>query len=343
MSEPYLSIVEIPGDGVTTQHEFNFAGGYIAREHVKAFVEDAGGARTVISVVDAMFVNDTTLNLGVAAPVGGFTRIYRDTPRDLPLVDFEGGSRFLESDLDVAVRQTLFVAAEAFDAGGYAAVNDLLNSAAVSAATAEFSATAAGVAATTASAAAGAASDSAVSAAASAAAAASALAAALLKANNLSDLTNTATARANLGLSAAATRAVAGASGALYARDGIVATVGQSGGVPTGGIIERGSNANGQYVRFADGTQVCWNTDATQRAIPTASGTLYVSAPATLTFPSAFSVTPVATLQAADAVNAPAWAGSSSTTTTGITAAYLVSASNTATAKLAYVAVGRWF
>jgi len=36
-----------------------------------------------------------------------------------------------------------------------------------------------------------------------------------------------------------------------------VGTVSQSGGVPTGAIIERGSNANGEYVKFADGTQIC--------------------------------------------------------------------------------------
>jgi len=42
-----------------------------------------------------------------------------------------------------------------------------------------------------------------------------------------------------------------------YRRGNILGTVSQSGGVPTGAIIERGSNANGSYVRFADGTQEC--------------------------------------------------------------------------------------
>lgn len=37
----------------------------------------------------------------------------------------------------------------------------------------------------------------------------------------------------------------------------VLGTVSQAGGVPTGSIIERGSNANGHYVRFADGTQIC--------------------------------------------------------------------------------------
>ena len=38
----------------------------------------------------------------------------------------------------------------------------------------------------------------------------------------------------------------------------ILGTVSQSAGVPTGAIIERGSNANGEYTRWADGTQICW-------------------------------------------------------------------------------------
>lgn len=43
----------------------------------------------------------------------------------------------------------------------------------------------------------------------------------------------------------------------------LVGTVSQSAGVPTGAVIERGSNANGDYVRFADGTQMCWITGLT--------------------------------------------------------------------------------
>jgi len=46
-------------------------------------------------------------------------------------------------------------------------------------------------------------------------------------------------------------------SGDLYSRGGILGTVSQSGGVPTGAIIERGSNADGEYVKFADGTMIC--------------------------------------------------------------------------------------
>jgi len=41
----------------------------------------------------------------------------------------------------------------------------------------------------------------------------------------------------------------------------ILGTVSQSSGVPTGAVIQRGSNANGEFVRYADGTQICWKID----------------------------------------------------------------------------------
>ena len=37
----------------------------------------------------------------------------------------------------------------------------------------------------------------------------------------------------------------------------IIGAVSQASGVPTGAIVERGSGGNGEYVRFADGTQIC--------------------------------------------------------------------------------------
>ena len=60
-----------------------------------------------------------------------------------------------------------------------------------------------------------------------------------------------------------------------YERRTILGTVSQSSGVPTGAIIERGSNANGSYTRWADGTQMCWNSNAAIATAPAAfSGTI---------------------------------------------------------------------
>ena len=47
-------------------------------------------------------------------------------------------------------------------------------------------------------------------------------------------------------------------------------------------VVESGENANGTWVRFADGTQMCWN----HSAVPFGSGD------GTWTYPMAFSATP---------------------------------------------------
>ena len=106
-----------PGDGTTTSYEFNFVGKYIARTHVKAYIEDdTTGARTPVTLTASNFLNDTTLQNLPATPVGSTLVIYRDTPR-YPLVDFSSGSRITEESLDAVARQGIFVAAEAADAG----------------------------------------------------------------------------------------------------------------------------------------------------------------------------------------------------------------------------------
>lgn len=63
----------------------------------------------------------------------------------------------------------------------------------------------------------------------------------------------------------------------------IIGDVSQSDGVPTGSVIQRGGNANGEFVRFADGTQYCWNDKLT-----TGGGSTYSSS-ATWVFPAGFS------------------------------------------------------
>ena len=51
-----------------------------------------------------------------------------------------------------------------------------------------------------------------------------------------------------------------------YHRGNLVGSVSQSAGQPTGAVIEQGSTAQGDYLRLADGTQICWG------AITTATG-----------------------------------------------------------------------
>lgn len=76
---------------------------------------------------------------------------------------------------------------------------------------------------------------------------------------------------------------------------GVVGTVAQVGGIPTGQVVERGSNANGEYVRFADGTQICWIGSSFTRV-----------AQVTWTFPASFVSTPQLTASVDDSP-APAY------------------------------------
>ena len=48
------------------------------------------------------------------------------------------------------------------------------------------------------------------------------------------------------------------ATGEVYTSGNILGAVSESGGIPTGAIIQRGSNANGEFVRYADGTMICF-------------------------------------------------------------------------------------
>lgn len=74
-----------------------------------------------------------------------------------------------------------------------------------------------------------------------------------------------------------------------YGPGNLLGTVAQTGGVPTGAVIERGSNANGQYVRFADGMQICWLENLQLSYSSTAMMA------ATWTHPASFSTSPAAT------------------------------------------------
>lgn len=68
----------------------------------------------------------------------------------------------------------------------------------------------------------------------------------------------------------------------------IVGTVSQSGGAPTGAIFETGLNAKGEYVRFANGTQICRFGWSGSIAIATPYLGAYVSEWVTWAFPAAF-------------------------------------------------------
>lgn len=89
----------------------------------------------------------------------------------------------------------------------------------------------------------------------------------------------------------------------------ILGTVSQSGGVPTGAIIERGANANGEYVKFADGTMIC----QMPRWLPVLTGVTTTTSVnnGTMSLPATFSGEPTIFISADANTGGEGWSNSS--------------------------------
>lgn len=150
-------------------------------------------------------------------------------------------------------------------------------------------------------------------------------------------------ARTSLGLGSAAVRAALGSTGALYSRDSILGAVSQSSGVPTGAVIDRGSNANGEYVRFADGTQVCW-AERALTVTTAAAGSIHVDgAPANglWAYPATFSSPPNTHCNAR---HGGMWANALVATPNSVTSIVMSTVARSSVAvNVAFTAIGRWF
>ncbi|QWZ63568.1 phage tail protein [Aeromonas sp. FDAARGOS 1417] len=78
-----------------------------------------------------------------------------------------------------------------------------------------------------------------------------------------------------------------------YKRKNILGAVSQVAGIPTGAIIERGSNANGEYIKFADGTMICWRTYTDTSYSSMSDNGSYIKFISSISMPVVFSSTPV--------------------------------------------------
>ena len=121
-------------DGTTTSWNFNFAGGYIDKAHVKVAVTPVGGVETAVPITEANFIGPAQLLLTPPVSAGALLVIYRDTPKDLPLVDFTNGSGLSDTALDVNAKQAVFIAAELSDTMGAVDVNAAIAAAATASA-----------------------------------------------------------------------------------------------------------------------------------------------------------------------------------------------------------------
>ncbi|WP_373049927.1 DUF2793 domain-containing protein [Thalassovita aquimarina] len=136
-----------------------------------------------------------------------------------------------------------------------------------------------------------------------------------------------------------------------YGPGNLLGGVAQMAGVPTGAVIEQGSNANGHYMRLADGTQICWHEfTETGLAVTTAYGSLYRSGTiAAPTFPAAFASAAglVTVFRGHFATNIDGWLvanGVPSATALTVGSLRAISAiSRTEDFRWHYLAIGRWF
>ena len=105
---------------------------------------------------------------------------------------------------------------------------------------------------------------------------------------------------------------------------------------------QRGSNSNGEFVRFADGTQICWNHEGPSATCSDATGNIFRSASeVTWTFPAAFSAANPDVK--ASARSGSRWAnGRLSSSSAAVFRHYSAVSSSDETATSMF-AIGRWF
>ncbi len=107
-------------------------------------------------------------------------------------------------------------------------------------------------------------------------------------------------------------------------------------------IVSTGTNANGTYTKFADGTMICRGGSSGALSASNTSGAMYYSNQSNMTFPAAFSAAPTVILSTTHGAN-DAFAGAvNSLTTSGFSAA-IWSAQASSSAAIQYVAQGKWF
>jgi len=132
----------------------------------------------------------------------------------------------------------------------------------------------------------------------------------------------------------------------VYHRLNVVGTVSESGGVPTGALIERGSNSNGEYARWADGTQICWHTHTqtlTWEAYGSGTG-LYQTDPALWVYPAEFTGAPaLATIVEPDNVPMFCLLNANTPSAASYRAAGPANPGGTTSRTFHSLAIGRWY
>jgi hypothetical protein len=128
----------------------------------------------------------------------------------------------------------------------------------------------------------------------------------------------------------------------VYNASTVVGPVSQASGIPTGAVIERGANANGEFTRFADGTQMCWHVGPAL-ACQSTQGALFMNASLQgWTFPAAFAAGTTPAL-GGNGGSTARFLGGQVASNTSASYRVLSAFSDAATAQPYLTAIGRWF
>lgn len=126
-----------------------------------------------------------------------------------------------------------------------------------------------------------------------------------------------------------------------YNSENILGTVGQASGVPTGAIIERGSNANGEYTKFADGTMICRASGTGLPAAENPVGSVFSGSELEWTFPMAFASAPACF--GGHRSPSAGWVSCRPKSATVGALRWITPTSSTSASSYDAVAIGRWF
>lgn len=136
------------------------------------------------------------------------------------------------------------------------------------------------------------------------------------------------------------TRRNAGAGWGLWSRSlPVTGTVAMTAGQPTGAVIQRGSSATGDFVRFADGTQIC------TFALPigpmnVATGAIFQGATnVSWTFPAAFAAAPAVSGMTA---STGAWVTAAAPSLTSVVLRGCAAVTQATAVSASLMAIGRW-
>ena len=129
----------------------------------------------------------------------------------------------------------------------------------------------------------------------------------------------------------------------IFHQGNILGTVSQSDGVPTGAVIERGSNANGGYVKFADGTMICFVAFTGEVSVSAYGTTGLNYGAAEVTLPATFYLIQGGACSGQDQSRVGIFTYASSSSTTVGKAYYITSSSSVSQTSSRFIFFGRWF